>query len=601
MVQESSSGKFLFCSNLFFFISVFSLWILNSNFLFGQEKKIKQIELLNANSLEYDETLGTRAKRLIGNVALKHEGTTMYCDSAHLFSEENRFDAFGHVHIKPQGTSDLYGDSMRYYGNTKLANIRGLVRLTDKDHTLQTTSLDYNVENDLASYTNGGTIINSNDSSTLTSTYGYFYPNRNEFFFKKKVKVVHPDYEINSDTLKYNTQTRITVFLGPSTIRGNDNFIYCENGLHDSQSNISRFGKNAYMENGSQKLKGDSIIYDRNLSIGKVIGNVLITDTADDIEITGDLLIHYETDSITIITGKTMLTQFYATDTLYLHADTLFTRYDSVPGNDNQEKEKTKLKSQKNLISAGNDTVTSSKKRLMLAYHHVKFFKTDMQGKCDSLVFSDSDSTIKMFRSPVIWSSENQMTADYIEISTFSGEVKSMVFDNNAFIISVVQGAEFPTSDTQKTQLNSLNLLNDSQLLFNQIKGEKMVGHFDSSKLVMIDVMQKGQTVYYAKDDSPGEKEDTLQTDSPDSIASDTLQKNENGDGIIGVNIADCDSMVIHVKDNKVRKISFRGKINAALHPLNKITYSETILDGFSWKEKWRPKKKEDIFIEELK
>lgn len=549
------------------------------------QKKARQIELLNANSLEYDESLGNRAKRLIGNVALKHEGTYMYCDSAHLFSEENRFDAYGHIHIKPQGSSDLYGDSMRYFGNTQMANIRGAVRFIDKEFSLTTTALDYNVESDLAYYMNGGTIVNSNDSSTLRSLYGYFYPKQNEFYFKKNVEVVHPDYVINSDTLNYNTETKITSFLGPTTIKGKNSFIYCETGQHDSRSNISRFGKNAYMENEKQKLNGDSIIYDRNLSLGRAIGNVSLVDTSENLIISGDLLTFYEKDSISLVTGHAMLTQFEKNDTLYLHADTLLSKYDSAltrhsPAGIGETRE-TEWKGEG--AKARTDTLppdsVNNKKRLMLAYHHVSFFKTDMQGKCDSLVFSNVDSAIRMFDKPVIWSNENQMTAEYIEIRTFSGQVERMLFDKNAFIISEVDP-------------DSLISMLDTMARFNQIKGEKMVGHFDSGKLAMIDVLQKGETVYFAMEDKKT---------SPDSLVSDSLVSDSlaEEDDIIGVNLADCDSMVIHLKDNKVKKISFRGNVNAALHPIDQIAYKETLLEGFNWKGKYRPKKKEDIFLVE--
>lgn len=590
--------SFIFCGQLLLACSIS---------VFAQQKapakKAKQIELLNANSLEYDESLGTRAKRLIGNVALKHENTTMYCDSAYLFSDENRFDAFGHIHIKPQGTSDLYGDSLKYYGNTKIANIRGAVRLVDKEHTLTTNAMDYNIETDLAFYMNGGTIVNSADNSTLKSVFGYFYPQQNEFFFKNNVEVVHPDYVINSDTLKYNTETKITSFLGPSTIKSKDSFIYCENGLHDSQNNISRFGKNAYMKNDKQKLTGDSIIYDRGLSIGRVIGNVMVEDSTDDLIINGDLLLYYEKDSISIVTGKAMLTQYDDMDTLFLHADTLVSKYEDpktslakaeekIPpsGDPNEKKGKKEKKPGKpgnEVPEVRSDTIEADtvKKRIMIAFHKVKFYKTDMQGKCDSLVFADADSAIKMFRQPVIWSNENQMTADYIEISTYAGAVHSMLFDQNAFIISEVKPDSFPGID--------------SLARFNQIKGEKMVGHFDSSKLVLIDVLDKGETVYYAMEEKKSPKK-SLDSVAVDSLSGDSLKTPvaETEEDIIGVNIADCDSMVIHVKDNKVQKITFRGNIKAALHPVDEIPYQETLLEGFSWKSKLRPLRKEDIFVE---
>ena len=59
----------------------------------GQEKKQKRIELLNAEVLEYDESLGTKARRLLGNVSFEHEGAIMNCDSAYLY-EDNSMDAF---------------------------------------------------------------------------------------------------------------------------------------------------------------------------------------------------------------------------------------------------------------------------------------------------------------------------------------------------------------------------------------------------------------------------------------------------------------------------------------------------------------------------
>ena len=71
----------------------FSLFLLIASLgtLYSQTSKI---ELLGANSLKFDKSLGLDAQRLIGNVRFKHKGALMYCDSAYLYNSNNSLDAF---------------------------------------------------------------------------------------------------------------------------------------------------------------------------------------------------------------------------------------------------------------------------------------------------------------------------------------------------------------------------------------------------------------------------------------------------------------------------------------------------------------------------
>ena len=54
--------------------------------------------------------------------------------------------------------------------------------------------------------------------------------------------------------------------------------------------------------------------------------------------------------------------------------------------------------------------------RIFRAYNHVKFYKSNMQGKCDSLYSSQVTGYTKMFRKPVLWSDGNQITGDTREV-----------------------------------------------------------------------------------------------------------------------------------------------------------------------------------------
>lgn len=481
------------------------------------QKKTK-VELLNANTLEYDESLGKNVRRLIGDVRLKHEDALMTCDSAYMYSETNSFDAFGNVHIYQGDSVQLFGDSLKYNGNTRKAQLNGNVKLIDKDMTLTSTNLNYDMKTKMGYYHSGGTIVSNKNNINLKSNQGYYYTNSKEFFFKDKVVLKHPQYEMFSDTLKYNTFTEITYFYGPTRIISDSNLIYCENGWYDTRKDVSQYSRNAYLFSKEQKLYGDSLHYDRKAGVGRAFRNVTIIDTVQKIMVNGNYAIHYEKENRSLVTGKTMLTMMFESDSLFLHSDTLLSVFDSTQTH-----------------------------RTLFAFHKVKFYKNDMQGKCDSLVYTMQDSLIRLYFDPVLWSDENQLTAEYIEIKMHDGKAEKLEMVNTSFII---------------TQEDSVK--------FNQIKGKNMTGYFENNQLSFVDVREDGETVYYAKEDKGG---------------------------YIGVNKAMSTDIRIYLEDKAVNKITFFKKPKATLYPLEEVKAEELILNGFNWRSAIRPKSKEEIFI----
>jgi lipopolysaccharide export system protein LptA len=485
----------------------------------SKEKKGKQkVQIISANSLEVDPKKGKGAKRLIGNVGFKQGDVYMYCDSAYFFSKSNKLDAYNNVRIVQGDSLTLFGDTLHYNGNDKFAKIRGNVKLDNNQIILNCNQLDYNLARDFGYYVGGGTVFNKEEKSTLTSKQGYYYPDNKFFFFKDSVHLKHPNYDIKADTMKFHSKSETTYFLGPTYIKFDGNNVYCEKGQLNPKGGTSHFVKNASITSAEQIIKGDSIFYNQHDQVGELFGNVSIVDTTENLTIIGDYSKYNEIDSTSIVTGNVLLTQVFDTDTFYLHSDTLLSYYDSTKTHQN-----------------------------ISAFHHVKFFKSDMQGKCDSLVFSDIDSTIKMYAEPIMWAEENQMTSDFIEIKQYDNEIKNFSLVKNAFIISEV--------DTTR---------------YNQIKGKDMIGYFKESELYRINVFNNGQTIYYAKDDG-------------DST-------------FIGVNKAICSNMIISLDSSSIKTITFLTQPTATLFPLNKVESKELILDGYKWYGNIRPKRKEDIF-----
>ena len=331
-------------------------------------------------------------------------GVVIFCDSAHLF-DDNSADAFSKIHIIQNDTLHLYGDILHYQGNTKIADIDGKsVVMKDKQMTLTTTHLNYDVNKKKGTYNTGAKIVNK--ENTLTSVFGDYYSDKKEYHFKKNVVLINPKYITKSDTLVYNTESRTAFFKGPTTIKGDSDFIYCENGWYNTEKNISQFNKKAYLINKNQILKGDSIYYDRDLGFGKGIGNVVIIDTTQKITVTGDYGEYYKEPGNTFITGHAVFSQKMDDDTLFLHADTLKAIYDSTNTN-----------------------------KTLYAFHKAKFYKKDLQGMSDSLIYSFKDSIIRMYKTPVLWSEENQLNAKYIEIRTKNKHIETIYMKTDAFIV----------------------------------------------------------------------------------------------------------------------------------------------------------------------
>ncbi|MCF8276687.1 MAG: hypothetical protein K9J17_08135 [Flavobacteriales bacterium] len=495
----------------FLFLSVLISVALSSS---AQEEKKKRIELLNAEVLEYDEGLDHKARRLIGNVIFEHEGTIMNCDSAYLY-EDNSMDAFSRVVINKGDSIKMWCEELNYNGNTEFAKAKRNVKLVDSEMTLTSQKLDYNMATEQAWYNTGGKIVDS--ENTLTSRIGYYYSTLEEMFFKDSVKLVNKQYTLYCDTLRYNAKTEVSFFLGPTTIISDENTILCNFGWYDTELDIAQFSNKATVLSSDQSILADSLYYNKKYGYGLAIGNVVVSDTAQDIILTGEHAKYYEVGDMVLLTDSAVMIQDMGADSLFLHADTLLSIVDTVID-----------------------------RRILFAFHHAKFFKPDMRGKCDSLVYSYADSTIRLYRDPILWSDENQLTADSMWIQNRNNRIDRLFMKENSMIISEEDSA-----------------------MFNQIKGRYMTGFFHEQKLRRVFVEGNGETIYFAGEDGA----------QPDNV-----------------NKAKASNLIIKIEKNKVKDITFLTEPDATLYPLTLINLSDMKLEGFNWRIEHRPEEMKDIF-----
>ncbi len=486
----------------------------------SQAQNRKKVEILQGDLLDYNERVIANAQRILGNVQIKVDGAMMWCDSLYSYTNSSMVDAFGHVHIIRGDTLNMYADFINYNGDTKVAKARRNVRLIDRQVTVTTDSLDYTMANDLAWYNDFGTIKDS--MNVLTSKTGQYYVNEKKAYFKTKVDVVTKDYKIKSDTLIYFTSTKKVMIEGPTLIFNETDTLYAENGWYDSMKSYARLTKKPRIWNDKQKLKADTIFYDKVKGEGLALGHARIEDLENSLIVIGNRVQYNDLTKMALATDSAMLIQYSETDSLYLHADRLQTLPDTTV------------------------TDTTKNARIVLAYYKVRFYRDDIQGKCDSLAYWSKDSTIQFYIDPVIWSDNNQISANYIEMINRSKDPNEVRMKEDAFIIS----------------------MEDDSLRFNQIKGKNMIGYIRKNKLYKIDVDGNGQSTYYARD------------------------KNS----VIGLNKAESSNITIYMNEGKVKKIAFIKSPEGELKPLTDIDQNDKLLPGFKWQAEMRPKNKEDIF-----
>jgi lipopolysaccharide export system protein LptA len=316
--------------------------------------------------------------------------------------------------------------------------------------------------------------------------------------------------------LQYHTITKIATFRGPSKVTKENDILYADHGEYDTEKGQSKFTGRAKVESGNYLLEGDRIRYDELGKYGIAEGNVKVTSLENSIEIFGDLAHYWGKEGIVRITGRPLVKNKMEDDTLYLIADTLIS------------------------VDRKNPMDTTKQEKYLQAFHHVKIFKSDLQAKCDSLIYNIVDSTIYLYQDPLMWSSGNQISADSINILMKNKKIHKMNTNVNSFIIS---------QDTLKN--------------FNQVRGKKMVAYFVDDKISKVTVTGNGQSIYYALE--------------------------EGAKIITGLNKADCSNISIKFLKGEVRNITFINKPDAKFIPPHEIVESESKLKGFQWRIEEKP------------
>lgn len=404
-------------------------------------KKTK-VYLIHSNTLSFDKAVKPDAQILNGDVCFRHDSSYMYCDSAYFFEQTNSLEAFSNVRMEQGDTLFVYGDYLFYDGNTQVAYLRENVRMENGQVTLFTDSLNYERIPNIGYYFEGGLIVDS--LNQLSSFYGQYSPETKLAVFNDSVQVENPDFTLYSDTLHYDTESKVATILGPSVIVSDSGTIHTSRGWYDTVNNASLLLDQSQVESGEKILIGDSIFYNRDTGMGEVYGNMSLIDTAQHVTLQGEYGYYNEQTGYAFATDSARFLEYSQGDTLFLHADTLqMVTVDSVY-------------------------------REIKAYYGVRFYRIDMQGVCDSMQFNTRDSVLYMYTEPVLWNEQYQLYGDTIAIYMNDSTIEY------AHVIQFAFAAQHVDSS-----------------YYNQLKGNDLKAYFEGQAVHQIDVAGNAESIFY--------------------------------------------------------------------------------------------------------
>jgi lipopolysaccharide export system protein LptA len=266
---------------------------------FGQKKS--KVLLVSSSRSEGVKVNGVDLIKVY-NGQWRQDFSTMRSDSAYFHQDQNSFDAFGHVVIHQGDTLNIYADKLHYDGNTKIADLNDNVVMIDKSARLTTNHFTYNTATRIGTYVDGGKIVDKDN--TLTSQNGYYFAGSHDAYFRYNVVCVTTDARIITDTMRYNSQSKINYFYGLTHIYGkkDKDTLDTEYGTYNTNTEEANFTKNNMYRQGTKSLKGDTLYYDRLKGIGRATKHVIFNDNEQKTTIYGGLATYVKANDLTVVT-----------------------------------------------------------------------------------------------------------------------------------------------------------------------------------------------------------------------------------------------------------------------------------------------------------
>lgn len=505
------------------------------------------VQIQNANRFFFrSNNAGQQLQMMAGNVRMIQGKTVFQADSI-VYNEQTLFlEGFGNVHIIDKDSIHIYSNYLLYDGKERMAHFKDKVKLSDGNGVLYTGLLDYDMKGKYGSYREGGRI--ETDGTILTSKSGYYYGNVKNVYFYGNVKMVNSEMTLETDSLLYNTGSRVSTFIAPTTITSGKSVVQTKKGSYDSKEKKARFEGRAKIKDSSSVLEANDIHFDDASGLGEAKGKVWFKDTVQNILLSGNRIYFNKIKNSFLATEKPVMVIVQEEDSIFVAADTIYSGLmaDLPSGKGKYIRQfvaPLTITQKKGATVSSTDTL-----RFITAFKNVRIYNDSLQAVGDSLYYSTVDSVFELYYNPVAWSKENQISGDTMFIKTRDKKPARIQVINNGFMI-------------QQENLKAS--------FYNQIKGRIIDGYFKEGKIDNVIASGSAESIYFIKNEDSA---------------------------YVGMNKSAADRIQIFFDGRSAYKIKFDRTIQGINYPIRKIPAEDKKLRAFEWKEARRPKNKNELF-----
>ncbi len=570
----------------------------------GQQQDSLQSALVDYDA-DVMQNQGDGITRLIGNVHFHHNGAIIQCDSAFKYTDE-RMEFFGRVIIE-KDSALIYGDRVLYNGETNLADVFApIVKMVRGGAVMYSYNLQFDTETSIAYFHGGGVMSQGQNLMEAERGYfdanrDYIrlldsVALRNEQFV---IKTDSLGFHMNEQRVDFLTLTYIW--------DSDRDFLRAGGGNYFSSTSTYLFTSDAYIMTPENELWANTIRYLAEKKQAYLFNDVQILDTVNSTVAFGDWGFFDDSVDMAILTQKASIrvwqkdTTSTTPDSSYMRADTIMlitlppdTTNNSIMENieardfaqsiensatptyldtsytavvvdtlaaavvvDTQITEPIKRDSiiidsvdvdsvdvdSVAIDSVGVEEIIPPKNRIIKAYTAVKLWNSSYQARCDSMVAYTTDSSSTMFGTPILWSQNNQITSQRIDLYTKNQELDWADFTGEPFIAQKI----FPR-DT---------------LYFNQAEGRRLEAYFRDNELDYTVLSGNVKNIYYM---------------------------NEDGELSAFVAIESAELKMVFEQRTPTKMI-WKGTGSGPIYPINAIPPTQSLfLEGFIWQDSLRPK-----------
>ena len=572
-------------------------------FLYGRVVLVNGQQKLFTDSLRYD--LATKQARYRSRAKLT-DGDSQLSSMRGLYDVNAKLANFRDSVFVVGDQFNLISDTLSFNTEARIVYFEGPTIIATPSSRVYCEDGFYNMPDSLGEFRRNAQVARGTQRASADAIY--YDGLRDEFMLVGSARFVDEQRRAVGDTIRYYERSNRTQLLGDAVFVDGKQRVQGERINYDGTSQTFTSTGRVDISEPPYLLVADSVSFDDSLGLAFVHGDVRWRDTASQRSIVAeDIVYRRDGEYVKAFGGRPVFSTIVETDSLHIAADTLLSfrkayvlptpptidssgsteldslaflpevvpqtpeprdsifasdslyaaRVDSAGGiavssdiskqaiapiltDSSDLRDIAVLAEDTSVVAIAPDSV-----RLILAYHNVRIYKSDLQAICDSLAFNSVDSAFTLFRDPLVWSDTSQFIADTITVKLRNRVVDRVLLRSASMIVN-----------------------SPDEIFYNQIKGRQVDVDFVAGAIDRMAVRGNAESVYYIQDEAKD---------------------------YIGVNHVRSARMRMQFADGQLKDIYFYEEPEGALEPIPASGGEGKLLEDFRWETALRPKSKADL------